>query len=110
MDHKDIEAMDVISVVKSIENDYGMNSNNWPENDVRLRNLREWYLKHPEERKINLPETDILRIQKFLDEQMSKKRICEIFEITLGSLTHDIEIGLLNDTKWKKGRKQNNEL
>lgn len=94
--------MDIISTVQSIEKDYGMDSKLWPENDVRLKELHDWYLKHSEKQKGNLPYRDILKIQKALDEQIPKKTICEIFEISGGKLAHDIEIGKLSDEKWKK--------
>ena len=103
MSHKDIEDTDIISTVQSIEADYGMNPNNWPENDVRLKQLHEWYLNHSEEKKRNLPYTEIRKIQKALDEQVPKKTICEIFEISSGKLAHDIEKGIFSDVKWKNG-------
>ena len=93
----------VIKIVQSIEADYGMNPNNWPENDVRLKNLHDWYLKHSEEKKRNLSYREIRKIQKALDEQIPKKKICEIFEISSGKLAHDIELGKLSDVKWKNG-------
>ncbi|KRK80257.1 hypothetical protein [Companilactobacillus nodensis] len=95
--------MDVISLVQSIEDDYGMDCKLWPENDARLKKLREWYIKNSDEKKRNVPYSDILKIQKALDEQIPKKKICEIFEISLGKLAHDIELGKLSDTKWKNG-------
>lgn len=93
----------VISTVLEIEAEYGMDPNNWPENDPRLKELRDWYLKHSEEKKRNLPYTEIRKIQKALDEKIPKKTICEIFEISSGKLAHDIELGKLSDTKWKNG-------
>jgi len=93
----------VINMVQAIEADYGMNPNNWPENDDRLKQLHEWYLNHSEEKKRNLPYTEIRKIQKALDEQISKKTICEIFEISSGKLAHDIERGIFSDVKWKNG-------
>lgn len=95
--------MDVISVVQSIENDYGMDCKLWPENDVRLKNLHEWYIKHSDKKKRNLPYSEIQKIQKALDEQIPKKTICEIFEIGKGKLAHDIERGIFSDVKWKNG-------
>lgn len=95
--------MDVILTVQSIEDDYGMDCKLWPENDARLKKLREWYIKNSDEKKRNVPYSDILKIQKALDEQIPKKKICEIFEISLGKLAHDIELGKLSDTKWKNG-------
>lgn len=95
--------MDVISVVQSIENDYGMDCKLWPENDVRLKNLHEWYIKHSDEKKRNLPYSEIQKIQKALDEQIPKKTICEMFEIGKGKLAHDIERGIFSDVKWKNG-------
>ena len=103
MNYKDIKGIDIISIVQSIESDYGMDPKNWPENDVRLKNLHEWYIKHSEEKKRNLPYTEIRKIQKALDEQIPKKKICEIFEISSGKLAHDIELGKLSDVKWKNG-------
>jgi len=97
MKYKD---MDIISIVQSIEGDYGMDPKNWPENDVRLKQLHEWYLNHSEEKKRNLPYTEIRKIQKALDEQVPKKTICEIFEISCGKLAHDIERGFFSDVKW----------
>lgn len=94
----------VIKMVQAIEADYGMDSNNWPENNVRLKKLCEWYIKHSEEKKRNLSYRDIQKIQKSLDEQIPKKKICEIFEISRGTLAHDIEVGILNDVKWKTGK------
>ena len=91
----------VIKIVQAIEADYGMDPKNWPENDARLKELHEWYLKHSEERKRNLPYTEIRKIQKALDEKIPKKTICEIFEISPGKLIRDIEMGILDDTKWK---------
>ena len=93
----------VINKVQAIEADYGMNPKNWPENDPRLKELHDWYLKHSEKKKGNLPYRDILKIQKALDEQIPKKKICEIFEISSGKLAHDIELGKLSDEKWKNG-------
>lgn len=103
MNYKDIKDMDVISVVQSIEADYGMDPNNWPENDARLKKLREWYIANSDEKKRNLPYIDIQRIQKSLDEQIPKKKICEIFGFSRGKLAHDIERGILSDTKWRNG-------
>jgi len=91
----------VINTVQAIEADYGMDSKFWPENDPRLKELHDWYLNHSEEKKRNLPYTEIRKIQKALDEQIPKKKICEIFEISSGKLAHDIELGKLSDTKWK---------
>ena len=93
----------VINTVQAIEADYGMDPKNWPENDPRLKELHDWYLNHSEEKKRNLPYTEIRKIQKALDEQIPKKTICEIFEISSGKLAHDIELGKLSDTKWKNG-------
>lgn len=93
----------VIKIVQAIEADYGMDPNNWPENDARLKKLREWYLNHSEEKKRNLSYRDIQKIQKSLDEQIPKKKICEIFEISSGKLAHDIELGKLSDEKWRNG-------
>lgn len=95
--------VNVVPLVQSIENDYGMDPNNWPENDDRLKKSREWYLNHSEEKKRNLSYRDIQKIQKLLDEQIPKKKICEIFEISSGKLAHDIEIGKLSDEKWRNG-------
>ena len=100
----------VIKMVQAIEADYGMNPNNWPENDTRLKKIHEWYINHPDKQKRNLSETDILRIQELLDKQMQKKKICEMFEISPGKLIRNIEMGILDDAKWKTGREQNNEL
>jgi len=100
MKYKD---MDIISIVQSIEGDYGMDPKNWPENDVRLKQLHEWYLNHSEEKKRNLPYTEIRKIQKALDEQVPKKTICEIFEISSGKLAHDIEREIFSDVKWRNG-------
>lgn len=93
----------VIKLVQAIEADYGMDINNWPENDVRLKKSREWYLNHSEEKKRNLSYRDMQKIQKALDEQIPKKKICEIFEISRGKLAHDIELGKLSDEKWRTG-------
>jgi len=93
----------VIKLVQAIEADYGMDSNNWPENDVRLKKLRKRYIKHPDEKKRNLSYGDIQKIQKSLDEQIPKKKICEIFEISSGKLANDIKRGIFSDTKWKNG-------
>ena len=93
----------VINKVQSIESDFGMDSNNWPLDDVRLKKLHEWDLNHSEEKKRNLPYTEIRKIQKALDEQIPKKKICEIFEISSGKLAHDIKLGKFSDTKWKNG-------
>lgn len=93
----------VIKMVQSIENDYGMDYKFWPENDARLKKTREWYIKHSDEKNRNLPYKDILKIQKALDEQMPKKTICEVFEISKGKLAHDIEKGIFSDTKWRNG-------
>lgn len=93
----------VIKLVQAIEADYGMDSKLWPENDARLKKSREWYLNHSEEKKRNLSYRDIQKIQKSLDEQIPKKKICEIFEISSGKLAHDIEIGKLSDEKWRNG-------
>lgn len=96
--------MNIVSMVQSIEDDYGMDSNNWPADDARLKKLREWYIKQSDEKKRNLSYRDIQKIQKSLDEQIPKKKICEIFEISRGALAHDIEVGILNDVKWKTGK------
>jgi len=93
----------VIKLVQAIEADFGMDSKLWPENDPRLKKLREWYIENSEEKKRNLPYTEIRKIQKALDEQIPKKTICEIFEISSGKLAHDIELGKLSDEKWKNG-------
>jgi len=93
----------VIKLVQAIEADYGMDSKLWPENDPRLKKLREWYIENSEEKKRNLPYTEIRKIQKALDEQIPKKTICEIFEISSGKLARDIELGKLSDEKWKNG-------
>ena len=93
----------VINTVQAIEGDYGMDSKLWPENDDRLKQLHEWYLNHSEEKKRNLPYREIRKIQKALDEQIPKKTICEIFEISIGKLAHDIELGKLSDVKWRTG-------
>jgi len=93
----------VINMVQAIEADYGMNPNNWPENDDRLKQLHEWYLNHSEEKKRNLSYREIRKIQTALDEQVPKKTICEIFEISSGKLAHDIERGIFSDVKWKNG-------
>lgn len=37
MSYKDIEGTDIISLVRSIENDYGTDYTLWPENDIRLK-------------------------------------------------------------------------
>ena len=103
MSHKDIEDIDIILLVRSIENDYGTDYTLWPENDVRLKQIHEWYINHPDKQKRNLSETDILRIQELLDKQIQKKKICEIFEISSGKLAHDIERGIFSDVKWKNG-------
>lgn len=110
MSHKDIEDTDIILLVRSIENDYGMDYTLWPENDVRLKKIHNWYIKHPDKQKRNLSETDILRIQELLDKQMQKKKICEMFKISPGKLIRDIEMGILDDTRWKAGKEPNNEL
>lgn len=94
----------VIKLVQAIEADYGMNPDKWPLDDPRLKKSHDWYLKHSEEKKGNLPYRDILKIQKALDEQIPKKKICEIFEISSGKLAHDIELGKLSDVKWKTGK------
>jgi len=93
----------VIKLVQAIEAEYGMDPNNWPENDPRLKESHDWYLNHSEKQKRNLPYTEIRKIQKALDEQIPKKTICEIFEISSGKLAHDIELGKLSDEKWKNG-------
>ncbi|CAJ2234999.1 hypothetical protein CPR18618_PPKEINIP_00888 [Companilactobacillus paralimentarius] len=93
----------VIKLVQAIEADYGMDPNNWSENDPRLKKSREWYLNHSEEKKRNLPYTEIRKIQKALDEKIPKKKICEIFEISSGKLAHDIERGIFSDVKWRTG-------
>ena len=93
----------VIKMVQVIENDYGMDPNNWDENDPRLKELHDWYLKHSEEKKRNLPYTEIRKIQKALDEQIPKKKICEIFEISSGKLADDIKLGKFSDEKWRNG-------
>ena len=93
----------VIKLVQAIEADYGMDSKLWSENDPRLKELHDWYLKHSEEKKRNLPYTEIRKIQKALDEQVPKKKICEIFEISSGKLAHDIERGIFSDAKWRNG-------
>ncbi|WP_025024149.1 hypothetical protein [Companilactobacillus nodensis] len=95
--------MDVISLVQSIENDYGMDCKLWPENDARLKKTREWYIKHSDEIRRNISYIDMQKIQKALDEQIPKKKICEIFGISRGKLAHDIELGKLSDTKWRTG-------
>ena len=41
---------------------------------------------------------------------MQKKKICEMFEISPGKLIRDIEMEILDDTKWKAGKESNNEL
>ena len=104
MKYKNIKDIDVIATAQSIESDYGMDPKNWPENDPRLRELHEWYLNHSEEKKRNLPYTEIRKIQAARDEQVPKKTICEIFEISSGKLAHDIERGIFSDTKWRNGR------
>jgi len=93
----------VIKLVQSIEADYGMDSKLWPENDPRLKQLHDWYLNHSEKKKRNLPYTEIRKIQKALDEQIPKKTICEIFEISSGKLARDIERGIFSDAKWRNG-------
>jgi len=95
--------MDIISTVQSIEGDYGMNPNNWPLDDPRLKQLHEWYLNHSEEKKRNLTYREIRKIQTALDEQVPKKTICEIFEISSGKLAHDIEREIFSDVKWRNG-------
>ena len=110
MSHKDIEDTDIILLVRSIENDYGMDYTLWPENDTRLKKIHEWYINHPDKQKRNLSENDILRIQELLDKQIQKKKICEMFGISPGKLIRDIEMGILDDTKWKAGKESNNEL
>lgn len=96
-------ANSVIKIVQAIEADYGMDCKLWPENDARLKQLHEWYLNHSEEKKRNLPYREIRKIQTALDEQVPKKTICEIFEISSGKLAHDIELGKLSDEKWRNG-------
>jgi len=103
MNSKDIKDIDVFATVQSIEGDYGMNSNNWPENDDRLKQLHEWNLNTSEEKKRNLSYREIRKIQTALDEQVPKKTICEIFEISSGKLAHDIERGIFSDVKWRNG-------
>lgn len=110
MNYKDIKDIDVIATVQSIENDYGTDYTLWPENDIRLKKIHEWYINHPDKQKRNLSETDILRIQKLLDKQMQKKKICEMFEISPGKLIREIKMGILDDTKWKAVKESNNEL
>ena len=110
MNSKDIKDIDVFATVQSIEADYGTDYTLWPENDVRLKQIHEWYINHPDKQKRNLSETDILRIQKLLDKQMQKKKICEMFEISPGKLIREIKMGILDDTKWKAGKETNNEL
>jgi len=105
MNYKDIKDIDVIATTQSIEADYGMNPKNWPENDPRLKELHDWYLNHSEGKKGKLPYTEIRKIQKALDEQVPKKTICEIFEISSGKLAHDIERGIFSDEKWRNGGK-----
>jgi len=100
MKYKD---MYIISIVQSIESDYGMDPKNWPENDARLNESREWYLEHSDEQKRNLTYREIRKIQTALDEQIPKKTICEIFEISSGKLAHDIERGIFSDVKWRNG-------
>ena len=104
MNYKDIKDIDVIPTVQSIEGDYGMDPNNWPLDDVRLKQLHEWYLNHSEEKKRNLSYREIRKIQTVLDEQVPKKTICEMFEISPGKLIRDIKMGILDDTKWKAGK------
>jgi len=100
MKYKD---MYIISIVQSIESDYGMDPKNWPENDARLKELHDWYLNHSEKQKRNLPYTEIRKIQKALDEKIPKKTICEIFEISSGKLVNDIKRGIFSDVKWRNG-------
>ena len=107
MKYKD---MDIILLVRSIENDYGTDYTLWPENDTRLKKIHEWYINHPDKKKRNLSETDILRIQELLDKQIQKKKICEMFEISPGKLIREIKMGILDDTKWKAVKEPNNEL
>jgi len=95
--------MDVISTVQSIEGDYGMDSSNWPLDDIRLKKLHEWYIEHSDEKKRNLSYREIRKIQTALDEQVPKKTICEIFEISSGKLAHDIEREIFSDVKWRNG-------
>ena len=110
MNYKDIKDIDVIPTVQSIEGDYGMDPNNWPLDDVRLKQIHEWYINHPDKQKRNLSETDIIRIQELLDKQIQKKKICEMFEISPGKLIREIKMGILDDTKWKVGKESNNGL
>ena len=100
----------VIKMVQAIEADYGTDYTLWPENDIRLKKIHEWYINHPDKQKRNLSESDILRIQELLDTQIQKKKICEMFEISPGKLISDIKMGILDDTKWKTGKEPNNEL
>ena len=93
----------VIKLVQAIEADYGMDPKLWPENDDRLKQLHDWYLNHSEKKKRNLPYAEIRKIQKALDEQIPKKTICEIFEISSGKLANDIKRGIFSDVKWKNG-------
>ena len=104
MNYKDIKDIDVISTVQSIEGDYGMNPSKWSSGDARLKKLHEWYLNHSEGKKRNLSYREIRKIQTALDEQVPKKTICEIFEISSGKLAHDIERGIFSDVKWKTGK------
>lgn len=100
----------VITIVHSIEDEYGMNSNDWTEDDLRLKKLHEWYITHPDEKRRKLSDRNIQEIQKALDEQMQKKDICKIFEISPTALARDIKLGIFSDVKWKMGREVKNEL
>lgn len=94
----------VITIVHSLEDDYGMNSNDWTEDDLRLKKLHDWYIKHPDVKRRKLSDRDIKEIQKALDEQMQKKDICKIFGINPTALAHDIELEIFSEVKWKMGR------
>ena len=81
MSYKDIEDTDIILLVRSIENDYGTDYTLWPENDIRLKKIHEWYINHPDKQKRNLSETDILRIQELLNKQMQKKKFVRCLKL-----------------------------
>lgn len=95
----------VITMVKAIEADYGMDYKDWAKDDLRLKKLHEWYITHPDEKRRKLSYRNIQEIQKALDEQMQKKDIYKIFKISPGALAHDIKLGIFSDAKWKmRGR------
>lgn len=108
----------VIKIVQAIEADYGINPNNWPENDTRLKALHKRFCdpaRNPEkEHKSNQlykgqkprREQKLLKAQRLLDTtNLPKYKIADQVGYNKDYFSALCTDGYLDDSKWYISRK-----